>query len=295
MLPIQHIVAATDFSIAASFSTSRAAFLAKELGAQLHLIYVVHPLDLYAGSELSFNFQNHYQQAQQHLIKSQLETLAAQLREQYAIEVKIVTRVGRAHTEIVCYASSQNAGLIVAGARGESSVVAKLLGSTALRLLGSARCPILIVKNKDATLQTYQQAIAAVDLSSGSADVPKLASKVAPNANIEALLIFDSNQEAHMYKAGINETLLLEYRTKALLEVGQRLDAIIADQENSKHMTKQILTGYPSDAISERAKAVKADLIVIGKHTKTNIGDLLLGSVSKGVIYAADCDVLVSH
>lgn len=295
MLPIQHIVAATDFSIAASFSTSRAAFLAKELGAQLHLIYVVHPLDLYAGSELSFNFQNHYQQAQQHLIKSQLETLAAQLREQYAIEVKIVTRVGRAHTEIVCYASSQNAGLIVAGARGESSVVAKLLGSTALRLLGSARCPILIVKNQDATLQTYQQAIAAVDLSSGSADVPKLASKVAPNASIEALLIFDSNQEAHMYKAGINETLLLEYRTKALLEVGQRLDAIIADQENSKRMTKKILTGYPSDAISERAKAVKADLIVIGKHTKTNIGDLLLGSVSKGVIYAADCDVLVSH
>ena len=71
MLPIQHIVAATDFSIAASFSTSRAAFLAKELGAQLHLIYVVHPLDLYTGSELSFNFQNHYQQAQQHLIKTQ--------------------------------------------------------------------------------------------------------------------------------------------------------------------------------------------------------------------------------
>lgn len=295
MLPIQHVVAATDFSIAASFATSRAAFLAKELDAQLHLIYVVHPLDLYAGSELSFNFQNHYQQAQQQLIKTQLETLASQLREQYTIEVNIVTRVGRAHTEIVSYALCQSAGLIVAGARGESSVIAKLLGSTALRLLRAATCPVLIVKNKGSTLKTYQQVVAAVDFTLGSADVPKLASTVAPNASIEALLIFDSNQEAHMHKAGINEALLIEYRTKALLEAGQRLDAIIAGQENNKRITKQILAGYPSDAICERAKAIKADLIVVGKHAKTNIEDILLGSVSKGVVYAADCDVLVNN
>ncbi|OZA08092.1 MAG: universal stress protein UspA, partial [Methylotenera sp. 17-45-7] len=63
MQNIQHIVAATDFSTAANLATIRAAHLAKNLGAELHLVHIVHPLDLYAGSELSFDFQMHYQQA----------------------------------------------------------------------------------------------------------------------------------------------------------------------------------------------------------------------------------------
>jgi nucleotide-binding universal stress UspA family protein len=294
MQPIQHIIAATDFSNAANLATMRAAFIAKELGANLHLIHVVHPLDMYVGSELSFDFQMHYQQAQQHTIKTQLEVLATQLREKFSITILTSTRIGRAHTEIASYALSQNAGLIVAGALGENSILAKLLGSTALRLLRVAKCPVMIVKNKNAALHTYQQVIAALDLSLGSAEVPALASTIAPSAKIEALLVFDSNQEAHMYKAGINEALLVEYRTKAIIKAGQRLDNILAEQNNS-HMTKQILTGYPPETICERAKSLQADLIVIGKHNATHIEDWLLGSVSKGVAYAAECDVLLSN
>jgi len=294
MQPIQHIVAATDFSTPANQAVTRAAFLAKELGAQLHLIHVVHPLDLYVGSELSFDFQMHYQQVQQQTIKTQLEVLATQLREQFSIPVHASTRIGRAHAEIASYAASQNADLIVAGAQGENSILAKLIGSTALRLLRVAKCPVMIVKNKNASLHTYQQVIAAVDLSLGSADVPALASAVAPNAKIEALLIFDSNQEAHMYKAGMDEALLAEYRTKALDHTGQRLDNILAAQKNNR-MTRQILAGYPPEAICERAKSLQADLIVIGKHDTTNIEDWLLGSVCKGVAYAAECDVLLGN
>ncbi|MEQ1765898.1 MAG: universal stress protein [Methylotenera sp.] len=36
-------------------------------------------------------------------------------------------------------------------------------------------------------------------------------------------------------------------------------------------------------------------MIAIGKHEKSNIEDFLLGSVSKGVAYAAECDVLISN
>lgn len=294
MQPITHIVAATDFSAQANLAITRAAFLAKELGAQLHLIHVVHPLDLYVGSELSFDFQMHYQQVQQQTIKTQLEVLATQLREQFSIVVQASTHIGRAYTEIANYALSLNAGLIVAGAQGANSILAKLIGTTALRLLKVAKCPVMIVKNKNTSLQTYQQVIAAVDLSSGSADVPALASTIAPNAKVEALLIFDSNQEAHMYKAGMDEALLIEYRTKALAQAEQSLDDILSAQKNSR-MTRQILTGYPPEAICERAKSKQADLIVIGKHNATNIEDWLLGSVSKGVAYAAECDVLLGN
>jgi nucleotide-binding universal stress UspA family protein len=291
---IRHIVAATDFSNPANMASRRAAFLAKELRAELHLIHVIHPLDLYAGSELSFDFQMHYQQVQQQHIKTQLEQLATELREQFAIVVHASNRIGRAHTEIADYAASINAGLIIAGAQGENSILAKLLGSTALRLLKIAKCPVMIVKNKTTPLQSYRKVVAAVDFSKGCAKVPGLASTIAPNAEIEALLIFDSNQEAHMYKAGMDQALLSEYRTKALTQAEDKLNDILTAQ-NNKHMTKQILSGYPPEAICARAKALNADLIVIGKHNANNIEDWLLGSVSKGVAHDAECDVLLNN
>lgn len=294
MKKIQHIVAATDFSSHANAATTRAALLAQELGAELHLFHVVHPLDLYVGSELSYDFQMHYQQVQQQTIKTQLETLAHQLHEQFLIKVHACNRIGRAYTEIANYAASSNAGLIVAGAQGENSLLAKLIGSTALRLLKVAKCPVMIVKGKAASVQTYQRVVAAVDLSPGSSEVPELASTIAPVAKIELLLIFDSNQEAHMYKAGIDEALLDEYRKKALTHAEQHLDNILAAQDNSQ-MTRKILSGYPPEAICERAKSLHADLIVIGKHNRRNIEEWLLGSVSKGIAYAADCDVLLNN
>lgn len=295
MHPITNIVAATDFSATAELATRRAALIAKQLGAQLHLVHIVSPLDLYLGPELSFNFQLHYEQAQQEAVKAQLDAVAAKLREQFSIPVQVVTRIGRAHIEIASYALSITAGLIVAAAKGENTLLKNLLGSTALRLLRVASCPVLIVKNKNAEVETYRQVIAAVNFSKGSARVPTLARTIAPDAHIEALLIFDTNQEAHMYKAGMDEALLQKYRDEALIGAEKRLGAILAEQKDSKNMTSQILAGYPPASICERAKVRQADLIVIGKHDRSNIEDWLLGSVSKGVAHAAECDVLLMH
>ena len=294
MQKIQHIVAATDFSGPANAAITRAAMLASQTNAELHLIHVVHPLDLYVGSELSYDFQMHYQQVQQQTIKTQLESVAKQLRERFPITVHASNRIGRAYTEIANYASSVNADLIVAGAHGENSLLAKLIGSTALRLLKLAKCPVMIVKNSNLPAQHYQQVVAAIDLSPGSSEVPSLANMVAPDANIELLLIFDSNQEAHMHKAGIDEALLSEYRVKALKQAESRLDDMLATQ-NNPGMTRQILSGYPPEAICAHAKSRQADLIVIGKHNKKHLEEWLIGSVSKGVAYAAHCDVLLNH
>lgn len=294
MQPITHVVAATDFSAGADLAVQRAALISKQLGAELYLIHVAHPLDLYVGSELSFSFQTHYQQALQELIKTQLDTLASKLHEQFNILIHTAIRIGRAHTEITNYASSVMAGLIVAGAQGEHSLLEKLLGSTSSRLLRASKCPVLIVKNKNAEVQTYKQVIAAVDFSLGAVEVPALARTIAPDAHIEALLIFDTNQEAHMYKAGMNEKLLQQYRDKALNDADNRLSAILAEQKLGERISRKILTGYPPESICNYSKAQHADLIVIGKREKNDIEDFLLGSVSKGVAYAAECDVLLS-
>ncbi len=51
--------------------------------------------------------------------------------------------------------------------------------------------------------------------------------------------------------------------------------------------------GEPGQEICQTAKEWEADLIVIGRHARGGISELLLGSVSNYVIHHATCSVLV--
>ena len=296
MHPITHIVAATDFSAPAERAVQRAAQIAKQLNAELHLIHVVHPIDLCVGTELSFGSQKHIGRMQEEISKGQLNTLADKLQKDFGIPVQVATRIGGAHTEIASYATSKMGCLIVAGARGENeSLLNLLLGSTSTRLLRSASCPVLIVRNTGA--EPYRQVISAVDFSSGAAEVPALASAIAPEAAIETLHVFDLTQEARMRKIGLDDDRLHQYHNDALIEVGKQLDKILADQMLENHsdsrITRKVVIGYPAAEICARATKLPADLIVIGRHGMSGMQEWLLGSVSKDVSQAADCDVLV--
>lgn len=83
-----------------------------------------------------------------------------------------------------------------------------------------------------------------------------------------------------------------EYRTNAeqlLKTLRTRLGEKFPDYE----VETVIREGKPKDEISEEAKDWKADLILMGPHSRKGIGKLLLGSTSKGVIPLAPCSVVM--
>jgi nucleotide-binding universal stress UspA family protein len=53
------------------------------------------------------------------------------------------------------------------------------------------------------------------------------------------------------------------------------------------------LEGLPADAIVERAKETRADLVVVGTHGRRGIGRVLIGSVAEGVIRTCTTPVFV--
>lgn len=55
----------------------------------------------------------------------------------------------------------------------------------------------------------------------------------------------------------------------------------------------QVLEGRPADVIVDHARAVKADLIVMGSLGRTGLERLLVGSVAERVVRLAPCPVLV--
>lgn len=58
-------------------------------------------------------------------------------------------------------------------------------------------------------------------------------------------------------------------------------------------MKEEIVEGHPKDVIMNTAKEWPADLIVLGSHGKSGIGQFFLGSVSMSVLSAAPCSVMV--
>lgn len=291
MSHIAHIVAATDYSPAAERAVQRAALIAMQLNAQLHLLHVAHPLDLYPGLELEPDALVRHEQMRQAASGNRLGALAAMLHDHFGLQVHSATRIGRAHTQISDYAQSVSADLVVCGARGENTLMDLVLGSTASRLLRIAGCPVLVVKNKK--IAPYRQALVAVDFSPSSTDVFANALAVAHGARVEALHVYDTTIEERMRQAGLDEATITDFRVRAGAEMDKRLDALVAGQPGEDLVTRHRMAGYPAAAICERIVALPADLVVLGRYGRSGMQELLLGSVSKDVAGAADCDVLV--
>ncbi|HWR76627.1 MAG TPA: universal stress protein [Thiobacillus sp.] len=292
MSSLRCIVAATDFSSFSERAVQRAASIAKQHNAELHVLHVVRPLDLYPGLTLGPDEFGHSDQDLQQAEQTRLDAMAATLASQFDIRIRPVTRLGRAHTEIAAYAQAVSADLVAAGARGESTLRDLFLGSTASRLLRVATCPVLIVR-KPAD-EPYRKVLVAVDFSPVSAAVVSHALSLAGGARVEMLHVLGSEVEQRLRKAKFVEVDVTDWLTRLRSEAEKQLDALLAPIENSAAVGRLVQPGFPPAVICQCIEEGHADLVVLGRHGHGGgLQEWLLGSVSKDVALATACDVLL--
>lgn len=286
------IVAATDFSAFSELAVQRAALIAQQHGAELHLLHVVRPLDLYPSLTLApEEFSQHDQDLQQ-AEQDRLDALTAALISQFGIRVIAATRLGRAHTEIAAYAQAVSADLMVAGVRGENTLMDLLLGSTALRLLRVAPCPVLIVRNP--AQEPYRRVLAVVDFSPVSEAVVAHALSLADGAKVETLHVLGSEVEQRLRKAKLAQVDVTDWLARLRTEAEKKLEALLATVEGGAEVGRLVEPGFAPAAICQCIKESHTGLVVLGRHGYgVGLQDWMLGSVSKDVAFAAECDVLV--
>jgi nucleotide-binding universal stress UspA family protein len=283
------IVAATDFSSDANRAMLRAALIASQQGAELHLLHITAPLALYPGQDVGPADSATIPAA----LGEQAETTARVLREHYQIPVKVVQRIGRAHTQIADYAEEVSASLVVAGARGQSTLLRLLLGSTAWRLLRVCRHPVLIVRGEP--IAPYGRVLAAVDFYPHSRAVVAWAHRMAADGNLQLLHALEPLDEASLRSQGRDGAAINQQREemRAITEnLMANLRASLPGEEKPL-IESHIEPGYPPARILESAAEWRADLIVLGRQGRSGLEDFLLGSVSKDVAQEAVCDVLL--
>jgi nucleotide-binding universal stress UspA family protein len=86
---------------------------------------------------------------------------------------------------------------------------------------------------------------------------------------------------------------LNEERSRAAKSLVLSVGTAISTKYPHVTVREEILEGHAKDIIVNRAKDWPADLIVVGSHGRSGIGQFFLGSVSMSVLSAAPCSVMV--
>ena len=156
-LAFKTIVVATDFGPASELALEYARTLAQKFGASLHLVHVVEePFPIGSEgyvAEVAELHESVLQKAHQRLSTS----LAAVADDGATSEVL----VGKPARGIIEAAAKKNADLIVMGTHARGPVAHFLIGSVAERVLRTAPCPVLTVRETDASQSERGEATAA--------------------------------------------------------------------------------------------------------------------------------------
>lgn len=293
MNAIETILIATDFSERAERAEIRAAMLgAAHKSGRIELVTVKEASQ---PETLARIINSTTASAQAQIVEAaqrELQLRSALLGDNHGVRCDYAVRFGSTAAQILARADEIDADLVVAGAHGGNFFSDLFIGNTADKLVHLCRRPLLIVKN-DAT-QAYRRVLVPTDFSDDARRAAQFALRIAPEADITFLHAFEVSFEGQMQYANIPTDLINDYRIKARetarVEMNKFIDELNA---GNRHLTRVIDFGLPGPAVREHAKATKPDLIVMGKHGRSRMEELIIGSVTRDTIDQTDCDVLV--
>jgi universal stress protein A len=147
ILRLKRILVPTDFSDTSKKAVQYALRFAEQFGCAIALLYVVEPATPLVGAPLAvevFTDEDEFSMAEK-----DLAALAAESRSDGVHSVSSFVRVGHAPNEITKAAKDLDVDLIIIGTHGYTSWRHLCIGSTAERVVRTAPCPVLVVREKE--------------------------------------------------------------------------------------------------------------------------------------------------
>ncbi|MCQ9374129.1 universal stress protein [Methyloversatilis sp. XJ19-13] len=291
MKPIRNILAATDLSAPARDALARAFQLAGETGAQLTLM---HAVSIGVMAALHEMLGTGAPTVEQRIVDDACRTLrelADELGQTHGVSAAVRVLTGAVVQEIVDQTVQLDADLLVVGARGEGFMRHLMLGSTAERMLGVMKRPVLVVRQPpDAP---YRRVLVPIDFSMASEPSLQTLRVLAPRAEIILLHAFELPFEGKLRYAGIDDAAIHALRIAERSSAFQQMEALQASAGIADQSRIIVRHGDACSLIREVQQQERCDLIALGKHGRNRIKEMLLGSVTRHVLSESDCDVLV--
>lgn len=220
-----------------------------------------------------------------------------------AVEASSPTRVSRVTSEVL-YGSivptlvdlSKRADMVVMGCRGQGAVARALLGSVSSGLIHHAQSPVAVIHDESAPMQRPPQAPVVVGID-GS-----------PTSELATAIAFDEAS-----RRGVTLVALHAWSDMGPVEFPSTNQAPV-EWANIKVREEEVLAErlsgwrcrYPDVSVNEIVvcdrpaprlleQAQSAQLLVVGSRGRGGFSGMLLGSVSRAVVNAAQIPVIVAR
>jgi nucleotide-binding universal stress UspA family protein len=177
----------------------------------------------------------------------------------------------------------------VIGSRGLGGFAGMMLGSVALRVVGRAAGPVVVVRGEKPPEGVHGEVIVGVDLSERTRDVLEYAFEAAELRKARLRIVCGFHTAPSLVASG--RFVDIEGVEDSLR--GQLLDVRRDLGERWPHVeaVDVLVRDHPVHALAERSH--EADLVVVGARGLGRVRSALLGSISHGVIHHAHCPVAV--
>ena len=147
MVVLKNILVATDFSEPSTVAMAYGRDLARSYGAALHVLHVVEDMKVQYGAEIGFaspDTQNDFEKMAQRDLDA---VITEDDRKTLKLVPVVTSHVNVAHG-VADYAAANAIDLIIVGNHGRGAIKKFLTGSVAERVVRTAPCPVLAVRER---------------------------------------------------------------------------------------------------------------------------------------------------
>ncbi|MCQ2030821.1 universal stress protein [Stutzerimonas zhaodongensis] len=260
---VQHILVAHDLSPDADLALARAARLAQQARSRLSVLHVLE------GDADERNART---------------KLHAALEQHAPGQQQLWIRQGRAADEILTQTAGLEADLLVMGRHHRLSPQG-FAGTTLEQVLQSCPAPLLLAV---APIAPYSRALAALDYSGCASRALQTAwGLLSATGELTAL--------------NIHETSELQQPDESELSLQRELfEQLVADLradlgENDRQLHSSLRYGERNNCLDLAIAAVQPQLLALGSHSRGEISDALLGSLTRQYLDHPPCDILIAR
>jgi len=279
---LQRIVCATDLTARSTAAVRRAGSLARQTGARLTLLHVVNSRQPERVARMQAN------RAYAGLL-SQVDRAFGSA----AGFIDVVVRRGEPRDIIGKAAIEWDADLVVVAAP-QSRRLDSIVGTTAERLIRTAKRPVLVVHRE--MQDVYGNVAIATDLSNASVPMIRTAVRLGALDRASATVVhaLHPSYDDMMRSAGLDEPAIGLWQRSSRDAARQRLQAIVAAAGLDPQSVRLVVRSEPpATAIRTVLESQGSELLAIGASRWFFLKRLLIGSVADRLLRGASCDVLV--
>ncbi|WP_193614237.1 universal stress protein [Nocardioides lijunqiniae] len=187
----------------------------------------------------------------------------------------VETVVRRAHPRQALLDLAARASLLVVGSRGHGPLRSVLLGSVSVGLVREAACPVVVVRPHHAGV-VRRGVLVGDDGTADSTPVLEAAYRHASSHGLPLTVLHAAVEPAPGGDAPV-----------------RMAESVAGFGERYPDVPVQLVVAAGAPAPELLAAADRMDLVVVGRHDRSRVGDLLLGSVATTVVEHATCLVAV--